>query len=1531
MPADPASPSSPVVPLTETTFFGATISATIGDTPHTWTADSSGLFHTSTDLALEWKGYYDTMTAGHADTLTFVQRLEGNSQAVFLNTALNTLDAATQARDREDVQRELDTIAAAMTKLGLDPKAPLTTQQYLLVEQAIQSSPAWEELAMQGHGLNSPSVCKYDGYTNDFQNGVDGSTLYVGPGLDSNENALTAFMDDVVLSHTAFPTVARDDQLVQLNQNGDAEDTLADATGALDAAGSRLVLTAADFSTSPGSASATPFAPPSVTVTPTARQMVSLTGFLVPKTLTVDGHVWIAGSDGLYVTRANLAQEWRTAYRTMLAGNGATLSAARFLEGNAEAVFENTGLAALATRDATQLAYDRMDVQREIDAIVGAATAAGLDPNQPLTVTMWLQLEHALQDNPALQELAIQGHGLNNSSDPRYDGYTNDFQNNVDQKTLYVGAGHDSGERALAELFDDSILTHAPFPTIARNGEIEQLNQNGDDESTVQAQVDEYNQFRFGQVLTASDFNIPGNPVGAQAPGTATTVFGATIDGSITVNGNDWTAGTDGRYHTTTILRSEWEGYYQTMLAGNGASLTAIQRLEGNAEAVFDNTGLSDLKRYNAAKQQSFREDAAREFDAIGAAMAQLNLGGALLNAQDYLAIGRTIQANATWEELALQGHGLNNPPSRKYGGYTEDFQNNSDNSTYFVGGGVDNGEKAIAAFFDDVILSHLAFPVVSQNGVLEQLNQNGDSEDTLATAVQATNEAMFTRVFVASDFSSKPKATGDVVWVSPAMATAQPAGAATPGAGQMLSLFGDVIPTTLVVNGDTWVADANGRYVTATDLTLQWWNSYQAALAGQPLTLTQQWQAQAEVVFLNTGLSELSEGQQAIDRMDAEREIDAVVQVMTQLGLGAGPLTTADYLAVQHALQGNAALEQLAIEGHGLNNPWRAGATEYLGYTNDFQYSVDNRTLYVGPGPDNGERALTEFFDDDIMTHLPFPTIVQNGELTQLNQNGNAESTLNEAVQQMNATLFGPLLSAANFLVPGRQTPPAESSTTPATITGYYGDTLPGTVTLGGHTWTADADGVYQTAANLEMEWRAAYQTMLAGRGDALTATQRLEANLEAFLENSSINTMWNGAAREEQMRVDLQRVVDAIDGALQIDQRRYGFDPAKKLSEASFLQLGNTLRGNAQLEELALQGFGMAQPPSAAYRGAYDAIFAGADWSTRFVGGGSDNGKLAIVSVLPDMLGNLPFQTTYINGVWTTTGTSGQPGETALTAAGLMNQAMYRQVFTSADFARSATATGAIVLIPGAATATVTPVTAVQPGNGKVVTLSGARIAATMTVDGHVWTADSTGLFHTASLAAEWQAAYAAMLAGKGDTLSAIQRAEGNAEAVLEATGVSKLASAQAVREDVQRQLDAEAAAMPALAKLGSTPLDATGYLALARTLQASNALEELALQGHGVTGAASARYRGLLGDVAGLSGIRYVGGGLNNGSYALGAFLQQNIVGDLPFAVVRQYGTLMQYDQSGRPVLNVGDAVAALDDTLWYRTYTRAAFAR
>ena len=75
------------------------------------------------------------MLAGHGDTLTAVQRLEGNAEAVFENTGLNRLNAADLKRDREDVQRQFDTMGAAMslnqTNLHIDAKAAFAETSYL--------------------------------------------------------------------------------------------------------------------------------------------------------------------------------------------------------------------------------------------------------------------------------------------------------------------------------------------------------------------------------------------------------------------------------------------------------------------------------------------------------------------------------------------------------------------------------------------------------------------------------------------------------------------------------------------------------------------------------------------------------------------------------------------------------------------------------------------------------------------------------------------------------------------------------------------------------------------------------------------------------------------------------------------------------------------------------------------------------------------------------------------------------------------------------------------------------------------------------------------------------------------------------------------------------------------------------------------------------------------------------------------------------------------------------------------------------
>ena len=233
----------------------------------------------------------------------------------------------------------------------------------------------------------------------------------------------------------------------------------------------------------------------------------------------------------------------------------------------------------------------------------------------------------------------------------------------------------------------------------------------------------------------------------------STTIAARGTTGGLTLHA--WTADSSGLFFTTTDLAAEWQGYYQQVLNGQGGSLTPIERLEANAEAVFENTSLS---QFSPAYLAQYRQDAQREFDAIDAAMQinQANYGtdpNAPLTEQTYLQLETTIQSNPMLWELAAQGHGLNNPPAPRYRGYTNDFQNNVDTATLYVGGELNSGRNALTDFFDDNIMTHAPFPTVWQNGQLVQLNQNANRENTLSQAVNAMDESMFYRFYVSGDF----------------------------------------------------------------------------------------------------------------------------------------------------------------------------------------------------------------------------------------------------------------------------------------------------------------------------------------------------------------------------------------------------------------------------------------------------------------------------------------------------------------------------------------------------------------------------------------------------------------------------------------------------------------------------------------------------------------------------------------------------------------------------------------------------------
>ena len=495
---------------------GDTIS---GLTPHTWVADSAGLYHTASDLKAEWRASYKQMLAGGGADLTPTQRLAGNAEAVFENTGLKDQPAALQRRAREDAQREFDAIAGAQKlnrfQHGIDPDRPLTERGYLRLEATLQGNPKLYELGLQGHGLNSPPAARYNGYTNDIQNNVDNKTLFVGGGLDNNEGAVTDFFDDILMTHTPFPVVFQNGELVQLNQNAANEDKLLDAVVATDDFMYGRVLTAKDFATAPSGANDNYVSKHQAFV---ERHEIDLSakpengvihGLLgdVRTEIHAGRHAWKADDNGLFHTATDLKAEWQGYYKKMLAGHAGDLTPSQRLEGNAEAVFENT---AIASRSEAQQKVYREDVQRQLDALAQAmkinATKYDTDPDEALTPETYLQLERTIQSNATLKELSDQGHGLNNAPAPRYNGFTNDFQNGTDAQTNFVGGGQYNNTNALADFFDNAILSHAAFPSVWKDGRLVQLNQNGTEETLVTRAVVSLDVSMYYRVYLPGDF-----------------------------------------------------------------------------------------------------------------------------------------------------------------------------------------------------------------------------------------------------------------------------------------------------------------------------------------------------------------------------------------------------------------------------------------------------------------------------------------------------------------------------------------------------------------------------------------------------------------------------------------------------------------------------------------------------------------------------------------------------------------------------------------------------------------------------------------------------------------------------------------------------------------------------------------------------------------------------------------------------------------------------------------------------------------
>ena len=1494
---------------TEQTLFGSTVSATILITPHIWVADANGLFQTPTDLSQEWATYYQEAVAGKA--LNPLQHLEASAEAVFLNTKINTLDAATQERDREDVQREYDAIAVAMDRLGLSNATQLTVNDYLAISLQIRSDPVLQELAIQGHGQNSPPSAKYNGYTQDFQHNVDTTTLYIGGGLDNNQNALTDFFDDVVISHEPFPTVPEWGRLEQLNQNANNEDWVGEATSAFNDAMFNRVYTASDFSQTSGTASSTVNPPPASSATYGPTQMLGFYNTPVDRTITVANadlgagitHTWQANGAGLYVLTAStsLASEWWADYMVLTKGTAAqqaALTNVQRLEGNIEGIFVNTGLGNLS---ATQLAIDRMDIQRQIDALSAAMIIAGVGPQAQFTEASYHATSLALQGNADLDELALQGHGLNGTGLSRYAGYASDIQwasqTQTDNRTLYVGAGFDSGEKAVLTLLND--LTLEMFAQATQNGVLYQLNQDGSTGPTLGAAINGVNAAMTALQYGAGAFGkaVVGNQTvgGISLPATATfanALLGAGVS-------HVWAADSNGLYVTSADLATEWTGYYTAMTGGKGATLTAMQRWEGNAESVLEAAGLT------GANASNFRMDIQRIVDATSQAMTTLGLGAAPLSAADYVGLSNAIQATPLLDEFVLQGEGVTNPALVKYFGFVNQFQYSHNAGLYFVGGGSDNGKSILTDFGTDFIVGYLADPTYSQNGTIYQLGSGMSSVGAVAKVAANLNQTLFDQVYVAADFSKTATTVGTVTTI--AGSTPGLGAEPTAGAGQIVTADGAVIADTITGLAHVWKADSRGVFQTTTDLTLEWYNAYQQ-LQTNPAGMTwqQRAEANAEALFEGSGLTSLGEAQQAQYRADIQREIDAIWGAMGTAGLRAKTaLTTQDFVTVSNILRASPTLLELATQGRGLDGAWN---TRESGYQNDFRWT-GNRYLVSAGLPDDGCSAIATVLNDIIGGNLIFGTTVVNG-VPEMRSDGTGKGqTLIAAVATFNAD-YTLVLTAANVFVPGGVATPMVAAPA-ANGTSRDGTMLPGTITANGHVWTVDANGLYVTG-NLEMEWRSLYQQLLSTGGVGMTAWQRLEANAEAVFENT--DAAYFGQVRLQRARADVQRVIDAEAAAASAA----GLNMAGPLSTSGAIAIESVLRGTTvadeALGELALQGTGQwnnaANGGPVRYNG-YDSDFRWAAGNSKYyVGGGADSGKAALAQFVDDMLINdLSYGTMMQNGTLYALNNNGGLSGTLQAQTTSLNNLMFRQILVASDFSTHANTVGAFVLMANVpAGLSAAPLATATGRANSIVTAQGVTIASTQTLNGHTWIAGSDGLFHTGDLSAEWLSLYNQAQAGA--KLTTVQMLEANAEAVFLNTAIAGWSSKsggaaqqQSAREDVQRVIDAFAQAEVYGGIGTATVLTAGTIEKLDRTMSTNWVLSEFVLQGYGAAGAAQgSRYYGMLGDVAGADwSTKYTGGGYGNGNGATREFLRDAVLGDIGMPVFVSSGGVISAETS------------------------------
>ena len=327
-------------------------------------------------------------------------------------------------------------------------------------------------------------------------------------------------------------------------------------------------------------------------------------------------------------------------------------------------------------------------------------------------------------------------------------------------------------------------MTNIVYGTAWQNGQLVQLDQWANAAGTVDQIVTQLNLSAFYYTYTSADFSqTKGTPapaatsaegiayatdvaaynaeLAAAAPsGFIKTLYDQTIANTVTINTgltatHVWTADATGLFHTATDLGTEWRGIYQTMLAGGGASLTAIQRLEGNAEAVFENTAIAAIK---PSFVQGYREDLQRCFDAMADAMARNASAFGISTTANFTAntlqrLERTLQGNATDAELWNQGMGLTAPSSARYNGYLKDVIAVYSGSATYTGAGVGFSKDAIRSLVTDTLLADVGYQTVWWNGQLVQLDRNGYRVATLETAAADLNQGAFTGLYKGANF----------------------------------------------------------------------------------------------------------------------------------------------------------------------------------------------------------------------------------------------------------------------------------------------------------------------------------------------------------------------------------------------------------------------------------------------------------------------------------------------------------------------------------------------------------------------------------------------------------------------------------------------------------------------------------------------------------------------------------------------------------------------------------------------------------